>query len=72
MDEQAEEIMADYKDYMANPGAYTMQDFEDIFQDRDPFEFIQEGPHGRANCYNQVTIGLKYPSMSVGDVRMSL
>jgi hypothetical protein len=40
MDEQAEEIMADYKDYMANPGAYTMQDFEDIFQDRDPFEFI--------------------------------
>lgn len=40
VDEQAEEIMADYADYMANPGAYTMQDFEDIFQDRDPFEFI--------------------------------
>lgn len=40
MDEQAEEIMADYRDYLANPGAYSMQDFEDIFQDRDPFEFI--------------------------------
>lgn len=48
MDEQAEEIMADYQDYLANPGAYTMQDFEDIFQDRDPFEFIQDGPSGRA------------------------
>ena len=46
MDEQAEEIMADYADYMANPGAYTLQDFEDIFQDRDPFEFIQNGPSG--------------------------
>ena len=60
MDEQAEEIMADYADYMANPGAYTMQDFEDIFQDRDPFEFIQDGPSGRAqignvrgSCHNQ-------------------
>ena len=40
MDEQAEEIMADLEDFMANPGAYTMQDCEDIFQDRDPFEFI--------------------------------
>lgn len=40
MDEQAEEIMADYQDYLANPGAYSMQDWEDIFQDRDPFEFI--------------------------------
>ncbi len=48
MDEQAEEIMADYQDYLANPGAYSMQDFEDIFQDRDPFEFLQEGPTGRA------------------------
>ena len=59
MDEQAEEIMADYKDYMANPQAYTMQDFEDIFQDRDPFEFIQDGPSGRAlivrgSCYDVV------------------
>jgi len=40
MDEQAEEIMADLEDFYANPGAYTMQDWEDIFQDRDPFEFI--------------------------------
>jgi hypothetical protein len=40
MDEQAEEIIADLKDYYANPEAYSFQDFEDIFQDRDPFEFI--------------------------------
>jgi hypothetical protein len=40
MDEQAQEILADLADFNANPGAYTMQDWEDIFQDRDPFEFI--------------------------------
>lgn len=40
MDEQAEEIYSDLKDYYANPGQYSMQDFEDIFQDRDPFEFL--------------------------------
>lgn len=72
MDEQAEEIMSDLEDYMANPQGYSQQDFEDIFQDRDPFEFLQEGPHGRADCYNQVTIASKYPSMSVGAVRISL
>ena len=42
MDEQAEEIMADLKDYYNSPERYTFQDFEDIFQDRDPFEFLQE------------------------------
>lgn len=40
MDEQAEEIYADLKDYYASPERYTFQDFEDIFQDRDPFEFL--------------------------------
>lgn len=43
MDEQAEEIMADLADYYANPEEYTFQDLEDIFQDRDPFEFLQRG-----------------------------
>ena len=40
MDEQAQEIMADLADYYANPEEYSLQDLEDIFQDRDPFEFI--------------------------------
>lgn len=40
MDEQAQEIMADLEDYYANPQAYSFQDLEDIFQDRDPFEFL--------------------------------
>lgn len=66
MDEQAEEIMADYQDYLANPGAYTMQDFEDIFQDRDPFEFIQDGPSGRllnvrGYCYSVIMKKEKKP-----------
>ena len=46
MDEQAEEIKADLRDYYNSPERYTFQDFEDIFQDRDPFEFLQEGPSG--------------------------
>lgn len=40
MDEQAQEIMEDLADYYANPDEYSFQDWEDIFQDRDPFEFI--------------------------------
>jgi hypothetical protein len=40
MDEQAEEIKADRRDYYNSPERYTFQDFEDIFQDRDPFEFL--------------------------------
>lgn len=40
MDEQGLEIQEALADYYANPGEYTLQDFEDIFQDRDPFEFL--------------------------------
>jgi hypothetical protein len=40
MDEQAEEIKQDLADYYANPEEYTLSDFEEIFQDRDPFEFL--------------------------------
>jgi hypothetical protein len=40
MDEQALEIKQDLKDYYANPEEYTLYDFEEIFQDRDPFEFL--------------------------------
>ena len=39
-DEQAMEILEDLQDWYENPQAYSMQDFEDIFQDRDPFEFL--------------------------------
>jgi endonuclease III len=39
-DEQAEEIIEDLKEYYANPEAYSLADLEDIFQDRDPFEFL--------------------------------
>lgn len=39
-DEQAQEILADLEDWYENPQNYSMQDFEDIFQDRDPFEFL--------------------------------
>jgi len=40
LDEQAQEILSDLDDYYNNPMSYSMQDFEDIFQDRDPFEFL--------------------------------
>lgn len=40
MNEQTLEIMEALKDYEANPQEYTLQDWEDIFQDRDPFEFL--------------------------------
>ena len=40
MDEQAEEIREALEDYYANPQNYSLQDLEDIFQDRDPFEFL--------------------------------
>ena len=39
-DEQATEIMEALDEYYANPQGYSMQDLEDIFQDRDPFEFL--------------------------------
>jgi hypothetical protein len=40
MDEQALEIREALADYYANPELYTLADFEEIFQDRDPFEFL--------------------------------
>jgi hypothetical protein len=40
MDEQAAEIRQDLADYYSNPEDYTLSDFEEIFQDRDPFEFL--------------------------------
>jgi hypothetical protein len=40
MDEQAAEIIENLNEYYANPQDYTLQDLEDIFQDRDPFEFL--------------------------------
>jgi hypothetical protein len=39
-DEQAEEIREALLHFYENPELYSMQDFEDIFQDRDPFEFL--------------------------------
>jgi hypothetical protein len=39
-DEQATEILEALEEWYENPQNYSMQDFEDIFQDRDPFEFL--------------------------------
>ena len=39
-DEQAQEILLALEEYYANPDAYTLEDWEEIFQDRDPFEFM--------------------------------
>ena len=40
MDEQAVEIQEALAEYYANPEAYSIDDFEEIFQDRYPFEFL--------------------------------
>jgi len=40
MDTQATEIIEALNDYYKNPEEYTFQDLEDIFQDRDPMEFL--------------------------------
>ena len=40
MDEQAVEIQEALADYFTNPDRYSFSDFEEIFQDRDPFEFL--------------------------------
>jgi hypothetical protein len=40
VDEQAQEIREALEDYYANPEQYSFADLEDIFQDRDPFEFL--------------------------------
>jgi hypothetical protein len=40
MDEQGLEIINALEGYYANPEAYSMAELEEIFQDRDPFEFL--------------------------------
>ena len=40
MDEQGERIKEAVKDYWENPMDYTFSDFEEMFEDRDPFEFM--------------------------------
>ena len=40
MDDQTIEIQEALADYYANPEAYSFGDLEEIFQDRDPFEFL--------------------------------
>ena len=39
-DEQGERIKEAVKDYHENPLEYSYQDFEEMFEDRDPFEFL--------------------------------
>ena len=59
MDEQAVEILEALEDYYANPQNYSLQDLEDIFQDRDPIEFLQGNlPPGGAPDLDLVTIKL--------------
>jgi hypothetical protein len=40
MSNQDQEIVEALQDYYRNPEEYSFQDFEDIFQDRDPCEFL--------------------------------
>lgn len=41
MDEQAERIRENLAEYNASAQyEYTFEEFEDIFEDRDPFEFL--------------------------------
>lgn len=40
MDEQGLEIQEALADYYANPERYSFADLEEIFQDRDPMEFL--------------------------------
>ncbi len=39
-DEQGERIKELVRDYYENPQEYSFQEFEDMFEDRDPFEFL--------------------------------
>lgn len=39
-DEQTRRIKEAVEDYYENPEDYSYQDFEDMFEDRDPFEFL--------------------------------
>ena len=37
---QTERIRENLKEYQENFEEYTLSDFEEIFEDRDPFEFL--------------------------------
>ena len=39
-DEQGDRIREAVADWEQNPQEYTFQEWEDMFEDRDPFEFI--------------------------------
>jgi len=39
-DEQGERIKEAVKDYYENPLEYSYWDLEEMFEDRDPFEFL--------------------------------
>jgi hypothetical protein len=39
-DEQTERIAEGVRDWMANPEDYSFSDLEDLFEDRDPCEFL--------------------------------
>jgi hypothetical protein len=39
-DEQGERIKEAVSDYYENPQEYSYWDFEEMFEDRDPFEFL--------------------------------
>ncbi len=39
-DEQGERIKEVVKDFWRNPQEYSYADFEEMFEDRDPFEFL--------------------------------
>ena len=39
-DEQGERIKEAVRDFWKNPQEYSYTDFEDMFEDRDPFEFL--------------------------------
>jgi hypothetical protein len=40
MDEQTARITEALKDWQENPEDYTFSDLEDLFEDRDPTEFL--------------------------------
>lgn len=39
-DEQGDRIRENLADWQENPEEYSYFDFEEIFEDRDPFEFL--------------------------------
>ena len=40
VDEQAEEIKERVKEFWESERLYSLSEFEDMFEDRDPFEFL--------------------------------